>query len=445
MRFAFFKKLSLSRKLILGFMGAILIGTFLLMMPFSSSGEENISFLTALFTITSAVCVTGLSVIDVGKELSTAGQIILLIFIQLGGLGIMTFSSFILLLIGKKITYEERELLKEERNLENNGGILWFLKKIILTVVIIEGIGALFLALRFAQDMEIKEAVYYGIFHSVSAFCNAGFSLFSTNLEKYAGSFVVTMTTAYLIIIGGIGFTVIDSILFATRKKVKRFDLTSKVAILFSMILVILGTVLFLILEYNNSGTIGEMSFLKKILASFFQSVTTRTAGFNSVPFGNLEEGTVFLFCILMFIGASPGSTGGGIKTTTFGVIIFYVISVVKKRESVVIFNRRIGWEVLNRAIVILVLSLLYVGIITLVIVSIEDFTLEQTIFEVISAFATTGLSLGITADLGTISRILIICTMFLGRLGPMTFALALGGSNKVEKIQFPKENILVG
>lgn len=445
MRFAFLKKLSLSRKLILGFMGAILIGTLFLMMPFSSSGEENISFLTALFTITSAVCVTGLSVIDVGKELSTAGQIILLIFIQLGGLGIMTFSSFILLLIGKKITYEERELLKEERNLENNGGILWFLKKIILTVVIIEGIGALFLTLRFAQDMEIKKAVYYGIFHSVSAFCNAGFSLFSTNLEKYAGSIAVTMTTAYLIIIGGIGFTVIDSILFATRKKVKRFDLTSKVAILVSMILVILGTVLFLILEYNNSGTIGEMSFLKKILASFFQSVTTRTAGFNSVPFGNLTEGSVFLFCILMFIGASPGSTGGGIKTTTFGVIIFYVISVVKKRESVVIFNRRIGWEVLNRAIVVLVLSLLYVGIITLVIVSIEDFTLEQTIFEVISAFATTGLSLGITADLGTISRILIICTMFLGRLGPMTFALALGGSNKVEKIQFPKENILVG
>lgn len=445
MRFAFLKKLSLSRKLILGFMGAILIGTFFLMMPFSSAGEENISFLTALFTITSAVCVTGLSVIDVGKELSTAGQVILLIFIQLGGLGIMTFSSFILLLIGKKITYEERELLKEERNLENNGGILWFLKKIILTVVIIEGIGALFLTLRFAQDMEIKKAVYYGIFHSVSAFCNAGFSLFSTNLEKYAGSIAVTMTTAYLIIIGGIGFTVIDSILFATRKKVKRFDLTSKVAILVSMILVILGTVLFLILEYNNSGTIGEMSFLKKILASFFQSVTTRTAGFNSVPFGNLTEGSVFLFCILMFIGASPGSTGGGIKTTTFGVIIFYVISVVKKRESVVIFNRRIGWEVLNRAIVVLVLSLLYVGIITLVIVSIEDFTLEQTIFEVISAFATTGLSLGITADLGTISRILIICTMFLGRLGPMTFALALGGSNKVEKIQFPKENILVG
>ena len=445
MKLVFLKKLSLSRKLILGFMGAILVGTLFLMMPFSSAGEENLSFLTALFTITSAVCVTGLSVIDVGKELSTTGQIILLIFIQLGGLGIMTFSSFILLLIGKKITYEERELLKEERNLENNGGILWFLRKIILTVIIIEGTGALFLTLRFSQDMEMKKAIYYGVFHSVSAFCNAGFSLFSNNLEGYSGSFTVIMTIAYLIIIGGIGFTVIDSILLATRKRIARFDLTSKVAILVSMILVMTGTILFFILEYNNTKTIGNMPFLQKLLASFFQSVTTRTAGFNSVPFAHLTEGSVFLFCILMFIGASPGSTGGGIKTTTFGVIIFYVISIVKKRESVVIFNRRIGWEVLNRAIVVLVLSILYVGIITLIIVSIEDFTLEQTIFEVVSAFATTGLSLGITADLSPISRVLIISTMFLGRLGPMTFALALGGTKQIEKIQFPKENILVG
>ena len=445
MKLSFFKKLSLSRKLIVGFMGTILLGTILLMFPAASTDGESIGFLTALFTITSAVCVTGLSVIDISKELTFTGQLIVLIFIQLGGLGVMTFSSFIFLLIGKRITYEERELLKEERNVESSGGILKFLKKVIITIAVIEGIGAFFLAARFYQDMSLERAIYFGIFHSVSAFCNAGFSLFTNGLEGYVGSFTIIMTTAYLIIIGGIGFTVIDSILLATRKKVRRFDLTSKVAILVSISLVVIGTVLFFILEYNNEGTIGNLPFFEKVLASFFQSVTTRTAGYNSVPMGNLTGGSIFLFCILMYIGASPGSTGGGIKTTTFGVIIFYVISVVKKRESVVIFNRRIGWEVLNRAIVVLVLSLLYVGIITLVIVSIEDFTLEQTIFEVISAFATTGLSLGITADLGTISRILIICTMFLGRLGPMTFALALGGSNKVEKIQFPKENILVG
>lgn len=445
MRLSFFKKLSLSRKLILGFMGTILLGTLLLMLPSSSSNGESLSFLTSLFTITSAVCVTGLSVINVGKELSFSGQIILLIFIQLGGLGIMTFSSFVLLLIGKKITYEERELLKEERNVENNGGILGFLKKVIFTVVIIEGVGAVFLTTKFRETMSMQKAIYYGIFHSVSAFCNAGFSLFGDNLEGYGDSFIVILTIAYLIIIGGIGFTVIDSIILTVRKKKKRFDLTSKVAILISVILVIIGMVLFFALEYTNGGTIGNMNFGQKLLSSFFQSVTTRTAGFNSVPFTHLRRGTIFLFCILMFIGASPGSTGGGIKTTTVGVIIFYVISVIKKKQNVVIFNRRIGWELLNRAIVILVLALCYVGIITFIMLSIENFSLEETIFEVTSAFGTTGLSLGITGDLGTVSRILIICTMFLGRLGPMTFALAFGGTNKIEKIQFPKENILVG
>lgn len=445
MKLNFIKKLSLSRKMILGFMGAIFLGTLLLMLPSSSANEKSLTFLTAFFTITSAVCVTGLSVIDVGKELTFSGQIILLIFIQLGGLGIMTFSSFVLLLIGKKITYEERELLKEERNLENNGGILGFLKKIILTVIIIEGLGSIFLTLKFKETMSLTKAIYYGIFHSISAFCNAGFSLFNNSLENYSGSFIVIMTTAYLIIIGGIGFTVIDSILLIVRKKRKRFDLTSKVAILISFILAIIGTLLFLFLEYKNPGTIGNMNFLQKLLSSFFQSITTRTAGFNSVSFANLKRGTIFLFCILMFIGASPGSTGGGIKTTTVGVIIFYIITVIKKKENVVIFNRRIGWELLNRATVILVLALCYVGIITFIILSIENFTLEETIFEVFSAFGTTGLSLGITRDLGNISRVLIICTMFLGRLGPMTFALAFGGTNKIEKIQFPKENILVG
>lgn len=444
-RFSFFKKLSLSRKLILGFMGTILAGTFLLMLPVMTTSGESLDFLTALFTITSAVCVTGLTVIDISRELNIAGQTIVLIFIQLGGLGVMTFSSFLLLLIGKKITYEEKELLKEERNVENSGGIIKFLKKVIITVAVIEGIGALFLTLRFAKDMSLIKAVYFGVFHSVSAFCNAGFSLFTNGLEGYSGSFTIIMTISYLIIIGGIGFTVIDSILLATRKKVRRFDLTSKVAVLVSMFLVCIGTVLFLLLEYNNKGTIGEMPFYEKILSSFFQSVTTRTAGYNSVPMQNLTGGSVFLFCILMFIGASPGSTGGGIKTTTFGVIIFYVIGVVKKKENVVIFNRRIGWEVLNRALAILVLALLYIAVITLIMVSTENFSLEQVIFEVISAFGTTGLSLGITAELSTFSRILIICTMFIGRLGPMTFALAFGGSNKVEKIQFPKENILVG
>ena len=442
---SFFRGLSLPRKLILGFMGAILIGTFLLMLPISTTSGEGLDFLTALFTITSAVCVTGLSVIDISKELNTVGQVFLMIFIQLGGLGIMTFSSLIFLLIKKKITYEEKELLKEERNVEDTGGILKFLKKVILTVVTIEGIGSIFLTIKFLKEMPFLKAVYFGIFHSVSAFCNAGFSLFTTGLEGYSDSIIVNFTIAYLIILGGIGFGVIDSIIKSVRTKKYKLNLTAKVAIMMSCFLTIAGMILFFGLEYTNNGTIGNMSLSEKIMASFFQSVTTRTAGFNTVPMGNLRSSSIFLFCILMFIGASPGSTGGGIKTTTIGVLIVYVISIVKNRQHTTLFNRRIDWEVMNKAIAILIISIMYIATVIMIMLAVENFSSEAVIFEVVSAFGTVGLSVGITPELSVISKILIICTMFLGRLGPMTFAIAFGGVKKVEKITFPKENIIVG
>ena len=444
-KMGFFRRISLPRKLILGFMGAILIGTFLLMLPISTTSGEGLDFLTALFTITSAVCVTGLSVIDISKELNIVGQIFLLIFIQLGGLGIMTFSSFIFLLIKKKITYEEKELLKEERNVEDTGGILKFLRKVILTVVTIEGIGSLFLTIKFLKEMPFLKAVYFGIFHSVSAFCNAGFSLFTTGLEGYSDSIIVNFTIAYLIILGGIGFGVIDSIIKSVRTKKYKLNLTAKVAIMMSCFLTIAGMILFFVLEYTNNGTIGDMSLPEKIMASFFQSVTTRTAGFNTVPMGNLRSPSIFLFCILMFIGASPGSTGGGIKTTTIGVLIVYVISIVKNRQHTTLFNRRIDWEVMNKAIAILIISIMYIATVIMIMLAVENFSSEAVIFEVVSAFGTVGLSVGITPELSVISKILIICTMFLGRLGPMTLAIAFGGVKKVEKITFPKENIIVG
>lgn len=445
MCFNYLKKLSPSRKLILSFFLAIILGSLLLMMPFSLRKGEHISFLTSLFTITSAVCVTGLSVIDVGKVLSTYGQIVLLVFIQLGGLGVMTFSSLIFLMIGKKISYHERELLREERNAESNGEIIGFIKGLVATVFIIESIGAFFLTLEFMKSFPLEKAIYYGIFHSISAFCNAGFALFSDNLEGYAHNFGVNMTISYLIIIGGIGFSVINSVIMAVRKNVKRFTLTSKVGILISIILTFGGTLLFMVLEYNNPGTIGKMSFFDKLLASFFQSVTTRTAGFNTVPMGNLTKGSIFMFCILMFIGASPGSTGGGIKTTTLGVMMFYVAGVVKGRENIEIFNRRIDWEILNRALAILVISIMYISIVIMLMMMVEDFKFEDIVFEVVSAFGTVGLSLGITAKLSIFSKILIIITMFIGRLGPLTFALALGENKVRENVKYPKENILVG
>ena len=438
-------RLSFSRKLILGFLTAIILGSILLYMPFSLQNGQRISFLTAIFTITSAICVTGLSVIDISKVLSFEGQIILLVFIQLGGLGVMTFSSLFFLLIGKKIGYKDRELIKEERNAENSGEVVEFIKKIIIIVFLIEGIGAFFLTLEFLKVFNFSKALYYGIFHSISAFCNAGFALFSNNLENYPGSILMNMTVAYLIILGGIGFSVINSVLVAVRRDVKRFTLTSKVAILVSMFLTFVGMILFFLLEYKNPLTIGSLGWFDKALAAFFQSVTTRTAGFNTVSIEALKPATIFMFCILMFIGASPGSTGGGIKTTTIGVIIFYVIGIVQGKENINVFNRRISWDILNRALAILIISIIYVSIVIMLVMTIEDMSFEKVTFEVISAFETVGLSMGITADLSIMSKILLIITMFIGRLGPMTFALALGEKKVKQNLRYPKENILVG
>lgn len=441
----YLKKLSPSRKLILGFLLAILVGTFLLMMPFSLKEGEKLSFLSSLFTIVSAVCVTGLTVVDVSKVFSPIGTTIIIFFIQLGGLGVMTFSSIIFLATGKKMTFYERELLKEERNADSSGEIADFIKKLLFIVFIIESIGAVILTTQFIGQMSFWKAIYYGIFHSISAFCNAGFALYSNNLEGFKSNIVINLTIGYLITLGGIGFAVITSFITVVRNGVDRFNLTSKMAILISIILTFGGMVLFFILEYSNPNTIGDLNIFQKILASYFQSVTLRTAGFNTVPLGDLRSSTIFISCILMFIGASPGSTGGGIKTTTFGVIMFYVIGIAKKRENIEVFNRRIDWEILNRALAILVIAITYVAFIITCILVIDNFSMEQVVFEVISAFGTVGLTLGITPNLSVISKLLIIITMFVGRLGPLTFALAIGESKKKAISKYPKENILVG
>lgn len=445
MNIDYLKKLSPSRKLILGFLLAILLGTFILMMPFSLREGEKLNFLSSLFTIVSAVCVTGLTVVDVSKVFSPAGDLIIIFFIQLGGLGVMTFSSILFLVMGKRMTFYERELLKEERNADSSGEISSFIKKLLLTVFIIESIGAIILTWEFSKEMPLNKAVFYGIFHSISAFCNAGFALFSNNLEAYKANPVINLTIGYLITLGGIGFAVITSVIMVIRRGIDRFNLTSKVAIIMSVILTFGGMILFFVLEYSNPATLGDLNFVQKVLASYFQSVTLRTAGFNTIPLGELRNSTIFMCCILMFIGASPGSTGGGIKTTTFGVILFYVIGIVKKKENVEIFNRRLDWEIMNRALAILVLAITYVIIVIMLMLIAENFSPEEIMFEVISAFGTVGLTLGITPDLTTFSKLLLIVTMFIGRLGPMTFALAIGETKKKALSKYPKENILVG
>lgn len=437
--------LSPARKLIIGFATAIVLGTILLKMPFSLKEGIKIGIIDSLFTIVSAVCVTGLSVVNVAETFSPVGAGIILFFIQIGGLGVMTFSTMLFLIVGKKMSFQTRELLKEERNSENNGGVSRFIRILLLTVFFIESIGAVILTYEFKKIIPINNAIFYGIFHSISAFCNAGFSLFVDNLESFKHNSLVSFTIGYLIILGGLGFTVINSFIMVVRKGINRFNLTSKLGLTVSITLTVLGMVLFFLIEYNNNSTIGELNFYEKVVASFFQSVSLRTAGFNTVPLGNIKSATVLISCLFMFIGASPGSTGGGIKTTTFGVIIFYVFGILRKKENVEIFNRRIDWEIMNKALAILVISIMYLIVVITFILAIDDLEFHKVVYEVISAFSTAGLSMGITSDLGLISRLIIIITMFIGRLGPLTIAIAFSNAKRKSFFKYPKEDILIG
>ncbi len=444
-KFTKLMKMTPSRILLNSFLIIIAIGTALLMLPISAQ-NGRVDFLTALFTATSAVAVTGLSTVDVGTTFTKFGQIVILILIQLGGLGVMTFSSILMLMIGRRITYEEKKILQENLNREKVGGIIIFIKRIVFIVASIEIVGALAIFPVFYKTFKnIGVALYYSIFHSISAFCNAGFSILPNSLENYKGSILMNIAISLLIITGGIGFGVIDGIVNYIKHRHKNISLTSRLALVVSLFLLIFAGFFIYMTESTNFLTIGKMNFFEKIIAAFFQSTTARTAGFNTIPISDLRPATIYLFLFLMFIGASPGSTGGGIKTTTLGVIFFAVIAIIRNKKDVEISNRRISWHIINRAVAILFISLMYVFVITLAIMIREEREFIKIVFEVISAFGTVGLSMGVTSSLTTFSKVLIIITMFIGRLGPMTFALALGENLKISKHRYPRENIVVG
>lgn len=438
-------KLKPSQILFFSFILIIFIGTILLLLPISRGSEGNLKFFEALFTATSSLSVTGLSVVNISQAYSRFGQTIILVLIQLGGLGVMTFSSVFMLLIGRRIKYHEKKILMENLNRDSLDNIVDFIIKIIRIVFFIEFIGAVLLLIRFKQDMPLLDAIFYSIFHSISAFCNAGISLFPDNLLSYSDSIIINFTISSLIIIGGIGFAVIYSFIDKIKDRKKESTLTTKVAVRITIWLLLIGFFVIIITEYNNPETIGTMSFFDKIMASFFQSATVRTAGFYTVSVDKLMPGTRYLFYLFMFIGASPGSTGGGVKTTTFGVIIYSIIAIIRNKKDVTIINRRISWHIINRALAILVISISYVSVITFAILIFEERDLIDIIFETMGAFSTVGFSTGITPTLHDFSKILLMLTMIIGRLGPLTFAIALGEELKVAKYRYPRENILIG
>ena len=433
--------------ILMSFFIAILIGGGILSLPFVTLNGKGTDLIEGIFTATSAVCVTGLTVNDVSTTYNLIGKTIILVLIQLGGIGLITFSSLLILLISKEISYYTKKVVQEDINAETVFNIQKYIKKVIVTVLLIELIGAAVLFFVFIKKFKFLKAIYYSVFHSVSAFCNAGFSLFSDNLESFKGSMIINTVIPILIMVGGLGFSTIINVYKYLRKEDKRITTTSKITLKVTLGFVVFGAFFIFIFEHANGKTIGNYTFIEKIGAAFFQSVTTRTAGFNTMSLAGMKEITALLFIFFMFIGASPGSTGGGVKTTTFGLIVLGVITIIKNEEYIEYNGRKISWTNFNRAISIVFISVCYIVIILFLLILLEpNVNVINLLFELVSAFGTAGVTRNLTPYLGNMSKILLIVTMFIGRVGPLTIVSALSLKKiKSGKHKYPEENILIG
>ncbi len=443
-----FKKLNPAQILLLGFLSFILIGALLLMLPMAT--VKGISPVDALFTSTSAICVTGLIVKDTPHDFTTFGQIIILFLIQVGGFGYMTSATIISLMIGKKIGLGERLIMKEALNVLTIEGVVRFTKLVLLMTLTCESLGALLLTVRFRADYELGTAAYYGVFHAISAFNNAGFSLFSDNLIRYRGDLMVNSVIMLLIIIGGIGFLVINDLYNYAWKQVFRISMHTKVVVATSTLLIIAGAAFICLFEYSNPATYQQLTLQEKILASSFASITPRTAGFNTLDYSQLRLETLFLTIMLMFIGASPGGTGGGVKTTTFAVVLASLSSLMRTSSDTVLFKRRIPLEVISRSLLIVALAMMVVTILSLMLLILEEYPYLTTLFEVTSAFGTVGLSVGdggvrsLSALFTPWGKLCICFAMYAGRLGPLTLAVAVI-SKKETRYRYPEGRIVIG
>ncbi len=434
-----------AKTLALSFFVLVCMGTILLILPCSAKSGQA-SFLDALFTATSASCVTGLVVVDTGTYWSLFGQIVILALIQIGGLGIMTFSSFFAYLLAKRVGVRSRNILEQSmggQRFENPG-------KLLLAIVLItfsaELVGGLILSFRFLGEYSPGKAFFFGFFHSISAFCNAGFSTFSNSLVDYQKDWIINFTVITLIIAGGIGFWVLFDL--GNLFKKKRLVLHSKIVLTTSAVLLVSGFFLFLLLEWNYA--LAHLEPADKLLSSLFQAVTPRTAGFNTVNFSQLSESTILLFMLLMFIGASPGSCGGGIKTTTFAAMTAFIISRLRDRKQVRLFYRGVPEGVLSKSIGITFSVLFLIFFACMVLLKSEQALFLQTdgfkkiAFETVSAVGTVGLSLGITSELSKLGKGVVILLMYIGRIGPLTLALALAQKH-IREIRMAEEEFWVG
>lgn len=442
------KSLSQAQIMALGFLGIILIGAFILMLPISSKNNEVTDFLSALFTSTSATCVTGLVVFDTFTHWSVFGQIVILCLIQIGGLGFFTIGVRLTMFLRRKISLSQRGMLQESINTLKLSGILKLVKKIVWGTFLIEGSGAILLSIRYIPEFGVTRGIYYSIFHSVSAFCNGGFDLMGINgeyisLTRYSGDILVNITISLLIIIGGLGFVVWDD-LTVNKFKFKKYMLHTKIVIVMTLVLIVGGSIVFYLFERNN--LMQDMSLKDTILTSTFSSVTARTAGFNTIDTGSLTVASKLFNSILMFIGGSPGSTAGGVKTVTIMVILVYVWSNIRGKRGANIFNRRLDDGSIKKAFNVFSISFSLAIIATIAICALQpELRVEDIIFEVSSAVGTVGMSTGITRELCMVSKIIIIILMYCGRLGSLTFAISFTEKKGVPLIQNPTEKVIIG
>ncbi|MDO7907041.1 TrkH family potassium uptake protein [Paenibacillus sp. JX-17] len=438
-------KLSPPRILVLGFAAIILLGGLLLMLPVSNTSGRHLPFIDALFTATSATCVTGLVVRDTGLDFTTFGQVVIMLLIQLGGLGFMTMATLVALVFKRRISLRDRLILQEAMNQNTMEGIVRLIRKVMIYSLTIEAVCAALFAARWAFDMPFGRAVYFGIWHSISMFNNAGFDLFGEyrSLTGYVYDPIVNFVAMFLIISGGIGFVVMSDLV--EYRKNRKLSLHTKVVLSMTAFLIVFGAVVIFIFEFTNPRTLGSLNWGGKLLGAFFQSVTPRTAGANTLDIGGLRQATQFFIIILMFIGASPGSTGGGIKTTTFTIMIGAVIAMIRGRDDIVMFRYRLAQERIFKALTISLLALLLVIMVTMALTTTESASFLSILFETTSAFGTVGLSMGLTPHLTTIGKVLICITMFAGRLGPLTLAYALGPKKGKELYRHPEGKMIIG
>lgn len=437
-------KLSTYQILVLGFAGIILGGALLLMTPLASRDGSNLGFIDALFTATSAVCVTGLVVVDTGTYFSVFGQMVVLALIQVGGLGVMTVATLVAVLSGKKINLKERLLIQEATNQLDLAGVVRLTLYIIRATLFIELLGGTILAVRWFQDFG-TQGIYFGYWHAVSAFCNAGFDLFGEfrSITGYVNDFTVNSAIAALIVVGGIGFPVVAD-LWNCRQS-HRFSLHTKIVLMTTLVLIILGACLIFVAEYSNDKTLGALPLEGKVLASGFQSITTRTAGYNTLDIGALREGTLFAMVFLMFIGASPSSMGGGVKTTTAAILFISLVGSITGKKDPQAFERQIPQQTVYKAFTIVTISVMLISLVTLAMSFTEQVPLFSLLFEVTSAFGTVGLSTGITPKLSDCGKVLITLTMFAGRVGTLTLLMALALRPRKERLKYPEGKIIIG